>query len=163
LFSLWSSRAALGVLILCGTRCPKHGHLKPHLPFSLIRLLSVHHSKTTATATQRQATESIHRTPITPTTECPETDQRVATPVAAVNPLLLAIPAYPIQPMPLLSIPTQARDRPVLHVRIPRESRYCDRSLPRDEPIGNTIGLHGESSRQTCAIRIPTLMDSDTG
>jgi hypothetical protein len=35
-----------GVLILCVTGCPRHGHLISHLPFSFIRLPTVHYSNT---------------------------------------------------------------------------------------------------------------------
>ena len=76
------------------------------------------------------------------------------TPVPAVDPLL-ADPIDPIQPMPLLSIPAQARDRPVLNVRALRKPRSCDRPLPHDDLIGYTTGLHGreEPSRQTRSTR----------
>ena len=91
------------------------------------------------TATNRLAAGLLNQSHIALTTLCPEAEQRVPTPVPAVDPLL-AGPMDTIRPMPLLSISAQARDRPVLYVRALRKPRYCDRPLPYDDPIGYTIG-----------------------
>jgi len=64
------------------------------------------------TATNRLAAGLLNQSHIALTTLCPEAEQRVPTPVPAVDPLL-ADPIDPIQPpMPLLSIPAQDRARP---------------------------------------------------